>query len=125
MRRKNPQAAGSSSRPTTPACSSRSGPARTCPDDRYELLGTEGIDNDGDGLVNEDPPGGYDMNRNWPADWQPDHIQPGAGDYPLCWPETRAVARFLLDHPNVAGRAVVPQRRRDDPPRSRPSLAAG
>ena len=58
----------------------------------YELLGLEGIDNDGDGLVNEDPPGGYDLNRNWPADWQPDHLQPGAGDYPLCWPETRAVA---------------------------------
>ena len=43
----------------------------------------EGIDNDGDGQVNEDPPGGYDMNRNWPADWQPDHVQAGAGDFPL------------------------------------------
>ena len=43
------------------------------------------------------------MNRNWPADWQPESIQAGAGDYPLCWPETRAVAEFLLDHPNVAG----------------------
>ncbi len=69
----------------------------------YDLLGHEGIDNDGDGLVNEDPPGGYDMNRNWPADWQPDHVQSGAGDFPLCWPETRAVAGFLRDHPNVAG----------------------
>jgi hypothetical protein len=69
----------------------------------YELLGAEGIDNDGDGRVNEDPPGGYDMNRNWPADWQPPHIQGGAGDYPLCWPETRAVADFLLGHPNIAG----------------------
>ncbi len=69
----------------------------------YDLLGMEGIDNDGDGRINEDPPGGYDMNRNWPADWQPDHIQHGAGDYPLCWPETRAVAEFLLAHPNVAG----------------------
>lgn len=69
----------------------------------YELLGTEGLDNDGDGEVNEDPPGGYDMNRNWPADWQPPHEQFGAGDFPLSWPETRAVADFLLDHPNVAG----------------------
>ncbi|MFO0954826.1 MAG: M14 family metallopeptidase [Isosphaeraceae bacterium] len=73
------------------------------PEDRYDNLGTEGIDNDGDGLVNEDAPGGYDMNRNWPADWQPDYQQFGAGDYPLCWPETRSVALFLLDHPNVAG----------------------
>lgn len=69
----------------------------------YELLGLEGIDNDGDGQVNEDAPGGYDMNRNWPADWQPDHIQFGAGDFPLCFPETRAVAEFILDHPNIAG----------------------
>ena len=69
----------------------------------FTALGPEGIDNDGDGLVNEDPPGGYDMNRNWPADWQPDHIQGGAGDFPLCWPETKAVSAFLLDHPNVAG----------------------
>lgn len=69
----------------------------------YELLGDEGIDNDGDGLVNEDPPGGYDMNRNWPADWQPEHIQHGAGDFPLSWPETRSVARFVLEHPNIAG----------------------
>jgi hypothetical protein len=70
---------------------------------RYELLGAEGADNDGDGRLNEDPPGGYDMNRNWPADWQPEHVQRGAGDYPLCWPETRAIADFLLDHPNVGG----------------------
>src|SRR3954453_11860992 len=35
----------------------------------YDLLGVEGIDNDNDGRVNEDPPGGYDMNRNYPADW--------------------------------------------------------
>jgi len=69
----------------------------------YANLGPEGIDNDGDGLVNEDPPGGYDMNRNWPADWQPDHIQGGAGDFPLSWPETRATADFFLEHPNIAG----------------------
>jgi hypothetical protein len=69
----------------------------------FTLLGAEGIDNDGDGLINEDGPGGYDMNRNWPADWQPDHIQGGAGDFPLCWPETKAVAAFVLDHPNIAG----------------------
>lgn len=66
------------------------------------LLGSEGFDNDGDGDVNEDPAGGYDMNRNWPADWQPEWIQGGAGPYPLNWPETRAIGDFLLAHPNVA-----------------------
>jgi len=79
------------------------GPDEELPEVRYEMLGFEGLDNDGDGRVNEDPPGYYDMNRNWPADWQPAHIQRGAGPYPLCWPETRAVAEFLFDHPNVAG----------------------
>jgi Zinc carboxypeptidase len=69
----------------------------------YEQLGMEGIDNDGDGQINEDPPGGYDMNRNWPADWQPEHIQGGAGDFPISWPETKATATFILDHPNIAG----------------------
>jgi hypothetical protein len=78
-------------------------PAQLDEEGEYELLGLEGIDNDGDGFVNEDSPGGYDMNRNWPADWQPDHVQRGAGDFPLCWPETRAIARFILDHPNIAG----------------------
>ena len=35
-------------------------------DGHWVLLGDEGIDNDGDGRINEDGPGGYDMNRNWP-----------------------------------------------------------
>jgi len=68
----------------------------------YTNLGEEGIDNDGDGRVNEDPPFGDDMNRNWPGDWQPDHVQGGAGPYPLSAPETRCVAEFMLDHPNIA-----------------------
>jgi hypothetical protein len=68
----------------------------------FLVLGQEGIDNDGDGRINEDGVGGYDMNRNWPSDWQPNHIQYGAGDYPFCYPETECVGRFLIDHPNIA-----------------------
>jgi len=68
----------------------------------WSRLGEEGIDNDDDGRVNEDGIGGYDPNRNWPADWQPEWIQYGATDYPFSLPETRAVGEFLLDHPNVA-----------------------
>ena len=68
----------------------------------WRMLGREGIDNDGDGRVNEDGKGGYDMNRNWPADWQPGHIQYGAGDYPFSYPETNAVGQFILAHPNIA-----------------------
>ena len=68
----------------------------------WTLLGREGIDNDGDGRINEDGQGGYDMNRSWPGLWRPEHVQYGAGPYPLCWPEARCIADFLYAHPNVA-----------------------
>ncbi|MEO1479926.1 MAG: M14 family metallopeptidase [Bacteroidota bacterium] len=68
----------------------------------WTYLGSEGIDDDGDGRTNEDGTDGHDMNRNWPADWQPDYVQFGAGAYPLSAPETRAVAEFCYDHPNIA-----------------------
>jgi len=67
------------------------------------MLGQEGLDNDGDGMVNEDGPGSYDQNRNWGADWQPNYIQSGAMDYPFQLPEARAVNDFLMSHPNIAG----------------------
>lgn len=69
----------------------------------YILLGDEGIDDDGDGKVNEDGPGGYDQNRNWGIDWQPVYIQYGAMEYPFQLPEARAVNDFLMTHPNIAG----------------------
>jgi hypothetical protein len=69
----------------------------------YVLLGEEGIDNDGDGLINEDGPGGYDMNRNFGYNWQPDYVQRGAGDYPFCFPETQAVRDFVLANPTIMG----------------------
>jgi len=69
----------------------------------YILLGREGIDNDNDGEVNEDGPGGYDPNRNWATDWQPNYIQGGSMDYPFQLPAARAVNDFLMSHPNIAG----------------------
>ena len=68
----------------------------------WVYLGQEGIDDDGDGRINEDPLGGYDMNRAWPSFWEPNHVQYGAGPYPLYWPETRCIGRFLYDNANVA-----------------------
>ena len=65
-------------------------------------LGSEGIDNDGDGRINEDGPGGDDMNRNWPSDWKPTYVQFGAGPYPLSHPETSAIAAFIRSRPNIA-----------------------
>jgi hypothetical protein len=69
---------------------------------QWTPAGQEGVDNDGDGRVNEDGPGGYDMNRNFPTGWEPENIQGGAGTYPLCWPETRATADWVLSKPQIA-----------------------
>lgn len=69
----------------------------------YEMLGFEGVDRDGDGRVNEDGIGYYDPNRDWGWKWQPDFIQRGAYKYPFSLPESRAVADFVLKHPNIAG----------------------
>jgi hypothetical protein len=69
----------------------------------WVLLGSEGSDNDGDGRVNEDPVGGYDPNRNYASDWQPDYIQGGSMDYPFQLPEARALNDFMMARPNIAG----------------------
>ena len=69
----------------------------------YEILGFEGVDRDGDGRVNEDGIGYYDPNRDWAWNWQPDYVQSGAYKYPFSLPENRAVADFVLAHPNIAG----------------------
>ncbi len=69
----------------------------------YELLGIEGIDNDGDGRVNEDGyTFEYDPNRDWGWGWQPNYIQNGAYKYPFSLPENRAVMEFVMKHPNIA-----------------------
>jgi hypothetical protein len=70
---------------------------------QYVALGQEGIDNDGDGRVNEDADGYYDPNRDWPWNWQPSYVQPGASKYPLAILENRMVADFIMAHPQIAG----------------------
>ncbi len=75
------------------------------PDEKgdYELLGQEGIDNDGDGQVNEDGyTFEYDPNRDWGWGWQPNYIQNGAYKYPFSIPENRNVMNFVMSHPNIA-----------------------
>jgi len=69
----------------------------------YIMLGSEGIDNDHDGRVDEDDAGGYDGNRNYPFDWQPNYIQSGAMDYPTQLPEAKAEVDFIFSHPNISG----------------------
>jgi hypothetical protein len=78
---------------------------RVRPDEKgeYELLGLEGIDNDGDGLINEDGPGGYDGNRDWGFNWEPNYVQGGADKYPFSFPEHQAIRDFTARHRNITG----------------------
>ncbi len=67
----------------------------------YTILGSEGIDNDGDGRMNEDGEGYLDPNRNWGYNWMPNYIQRGAGNFPLSGTGIKAVNTFLTKHPNI------------------------
>jgi hypothetical protein len=67
----------------------------------WTILGDEGIDNDGDGKVNEDAEGYVDGNRNWGVNWAPPYVQSGSGDYPFEAAGMRAIAKYLMDRPNV------------------------
>ena len=68
----------------------------------YYRLYPEGFIDDYDGVhVRIDQPHDGNMNRNFPAGWDAEEY--GAGEHPLSEPEAAAVARFILDHPNIAG----------------------
>ncbi|MCD6090977.1 MAG: hypothetical protein J7J72_05720 [Bacteroidales bacterium] len=67
----------------------------------YVLLGQEGIDNDGDGKINEDTEGYVDPNRNWGANWQPDYVQRGAGDFPFSGVGLKAIANYIRERENI------------------------
>lgn len=43
------------------------------------------------------------LNRNFPTGWRPEYRQYGAGDLPLSEPESKAIADFILSHPNISG----------------------
>ena len=99
MRRKNPYGDFKAD-PSDPRQMTRVEPGEK---GEYEMLGYEGIDNDGDGEVNEDRQGSYDPNRDWGYNWEPDYVQRGADKYPFSFPENRAVRDFALKHRNITG----------------------
>lgn len=63
----------------------------------FRRIGSEGYDNDGDGMINEDDIGGPDPNRNYPAGWNLDAGNP----YPMSEPCTRNAYEFMLKHDNI------------------------
>ena len=67
----------------------------------WTRLGQEGIDNDGDGQINEDAEGYVDGNRNWGFNWQPPYVQRGAGNYPFEGTGIKAIAGWMLARPNI------------------------
>ncbi|MEM8863975.1 MAG: M14 family metallopeptidase [Planctomycetota bacterium] len=65
---------------------------------KYRLL-IEGVDNDRDKLWNEDGPGGVDFNRNFTFRYP--YFEPGAGPHQMSEVESRVVADFAFNHPNI------------------------
>jgi len=59
----------------------------------------EGIDNDHDEQWNEDGPGGVNFNRNFPYDYA--FFAPDAGVHQVSEAETRALADFIVAHPQI------------------------
>ncbi len=69
----------------------------------YRLL-PEGTMRDWDGVTLPImAPRHGNLNRQFPANWAPEHSEYGAGDLPLNEPEAAALARFVLEHPNIVG----------------------
>jgi hypothetical protein len=66
---------------------------------KYKLM-MEGIDDDKDGLFNEDPAGGYRPDRNFAHAWN--EADPESGPWPSAQPESKAIMDFLVRHRNVA-----------------------
>jgi len=69
----------------------------------FRLL-DEGIDNDGDASINEDPPKTrFISNRNYPAFWaSADAVFRGQGDYPLQEHNSRLIVDFILSKPHIS-----------------------
>lgn len=67
----------------------------------WTILGEEGIDNDGDGLINEDGEGYVDPNRQWGFDWAPQYVESGAGEYPFQAVGLKALALWTQTKTNI------------------------
>jgi len=87
----------------------------------YELY-WEGTDEDGDGFINEDGPGGVDMNRNFQHAYP--YWQADAGLHMVSEVESRALMDFTVSHRNIG--AILTFGETDNlviPPDSRGGLA--
>lgn len=60
----------------------------------------EGTDQDGDGFIAEDGPGGVDLNRNFQHEYP--YWQADAGPHMVSEPESRALMDFAIGHRNIS-----------------------
>ena len=91
--------------PDEPALLVRREPVDTPEDGPFYRLMPEGRVESYDGVTIKVPPPleGLDLNRNFPADWAPEHEQRGAGPYPTSEPEIRAYVQAVTERPNITG----------------------
>lgn len=91
--------------PDEPALLVRRDPVDIPEDGPFYRLMPEGRVENFDGVTIKVPPPleGLDLNRNFPADWAPEHEQRGAGPYPTSEPEIRAYVQAVTDRPNITG----------------------
>jgi len=68
----------------------------------FQLM-REGLIENYDGGPIQEAIRSHDFNRNWSAHWEPEHRQPGAGDYAFSHPEMQAIAEWTRSHPNIFG----------------------
>ena len=83
----------------------------------------EGIDSDGDGFINEDGPGGVDLNRNFQHAYP--YWERDAGLHMVSEPESRALLDFVIANRNIG--AILTFGHTDNlvtPPDSRGGLAS-
>jgi hypothetical protein len=85
-------------------------------------LYTEGLDSDGDGYLNEDGPGGVDLNRNFQHEYP--YYEADAGKYMVSEPESRALMDFVVANRHIG--AILTFGHSDNlvtPPNDRGALA--
>jgi len=89
----------------------------------------EGLDSDGDEEWNEDGPGGVNFDRNFPYEYK--WFAPWSGVHQVSEVETRALADFVVDHPNIgivftfgaADNLIETPKGAPKPPRRKPATA--
>jgi murein tripeptide amidase MpaA len=91
--------------PDAPALLIRRDPVDGPEDGPFYRLVPEGRIENYDGVTIKVPPPleGLDLNRNFPAEWAPEHEQRGAGPYPTSEPEVRAMVQAVTERPNITG----------------------